>query len=140
MITNSLVEQVSIAAAAIPLVLLAPGIPRSAAGTSSDCWLDAHVSGTPGYNPGWHSSRICAGGCSLFQDQPISGLPHVTLKRVPGFWECTGEEAATQSLSFLFHRASLSLLLMGPHLEMRNGRRNLYDRSYFHLAKHLGLL
>lgn len=134
-------EQVSIAAA-IPLVLLAPATTWSAAGTTSSSWLDIrNASAAPGeYNPGWHSSRTCTGNPRILQDEPISGLPCVSLQRVPGFWESAGWETAIQAPSFPLHVASLNLLLMGPHSEVRSGRRNLCVRSYFHLTKHLGLL
>lgn len=70
----------------------------------------------------------------------ISGLPCVSLQRVPGFWEHAGGEAATQAPSFPLHVAFLSLLLMGPHSEVRSSRINLCLRSYFHLTNNFGLL
>lgn len=122
------------------LMLLAPATPWSAAGTTSDSWLGVqNASAAPGeYHPGWHSSRTCASNCRLLQDEPISDLPCVSLQRVPGFWDCTGGEAATQAPSFPLHVASLNLPLMGPDSEMRSGRINLCVRSYFHLTNHLG--
>lgn len=108
----------------------------------SHSWLDRqNASAAPGeYNPGWHSSRTCTGNRRLLRDKPISGLPCVGLQRLPGFWERAGGEAATQVPSFPLHLASLNLLLMGPHSEVRCGRRNLCPRSYFHLINPLGLL
>lgn len=120
---------------------------------SSCCWPQQQhgVQLGPPATPGWvyemlqlHRENMtqdgtAAGPVLAIADSSRISLFQICLQRVPGFWECTGGEAATQAPSFPPHVASINLPLMGPDSEMRSGRRNLCVRSYFHLTNHLGL-
>lgn len=61
------------------LMLMAPAATRSEDRTTSHSWLDIQsASAAPGgFNPGCH--------CRLLRDEPVSGLPHVSLQRTPAF-------------------------------------------------------